>query len=425
MQQQDGYFLSKTNPIANTDQREMEDRAMRLMARPEIEKAAQFAKFLFRQVYEHTAGEQMKRFDEAMEEYAFHYAMRAVGRDGQYPGIARFMTPRHHWFGRDVPGSRWGMDSPDFCYRIVSIDHGSNYVIRGKTTCDPAVTSHYSLMGENNAAPTILSLLDGLDVPKDANGEFEITVGPDAADGRTNHIQTQPGTMQIWNRDAISDWNAQTPNAMRIEKLDPPSRNPLSDDELVAWLAPAITDGVYYEYYMAATLMVRPPNEIRPPASSGPFGGMASQYTTSANIVLDDDEVLIITTNSAGAMFRNSVLGDVLFNSLNYWDHTSCLNSAQMAEDETGLFTCVVAHHDPGVHNWLDTTGVRQTLWGQRWQSFPGGVAKEAPTIETKLVRLDDLEKNLPAGVRRIDAAGRKAQIEARQTGVASRYADS
>jgi hypothetical protein len=421
----DGYFLSKTNPVATTDQREMEDRALRLMARPEIEKARQFATFLFRQVYEHTAGEQMKRFDEAMEEYAFHYAMRAVGRDGQYPGIARFMTPRHHWFGRDVPGSRWGMDSPDFCYRIISVDHGSNYVIRGRTTFDPAVTSHYSLMGENNAAPTILKLLDGLDVPKDANGEFEITVGPDPAEGRANHIQTQPGTMQIWNRDAISDWNAQTPNAMRIEKLDPPSRDPLSDDELVAWLAPAITDGVYYEYYMAATLMVRPPNVIKPPASSGPFGGMASQYTTAAHIALEDDEALIITTNGAGALFRNSVLGDVLFNSLNYWDHTSCLNSAQMAADETGLFTCVVAHRDPGVHNWLDTTGVRQMLWGQRWQSFPGGVASEQPTIEAKLVRLDDLERALPEGVRRIDAEGRKAQIAARQAGVASRYVDS
>ncbi|MDG2003240.1 MAG: hypothetical protein P8J20_07905 [Novosphingobium sp.] len=422
---QDGYFLSKTNPIANTDQREMEDRAMRLLARPEIEKAHAMTDFLFRQVYQHTAGEQMKRFDEAVGEYVFHYAMRAVGRDGQYPGVARFMTPGHHWFGRDVPGSRWGMDSPDFCYRILSVDHGSNYVIRGKSTCDEPITSFYSLMGENNAAPTILSLLDGLDVPKAANGEFEITVGPDDSDGRANHIQTQPGTMQIWNRDAISDWNAQTPNALQIEKLDPVTRDPLSDDELVAWLAPAITDGVYYEYYMAATLMVRPPNEIKPPASSGPFGGMASQYTTAANIVLEDDEALIITTNGAGALFRNSVLGDVLFNSLNYWDNTSCLNSAQMAADETGLFTSVVAHHDPGVHNWLDTTGVRQMIWGQRWQSFPGGVAKEQPTIEAKLVKLDDLEKNMPQGALRIDATGRAEQVAARQAGVASRYVDS
>jgi len=422
--EKDGYFLSEANPVATTDQREMEDHAIRLMARPEIEKAAQVATFLFRQVYENTAGQQMHRFEEAMEEYVFHYAMRAVGRDGQYPGIARFMTPRHHWFGRDVPGSRWGMDSPDFCYRIVSVDHGSNYVLRGQATCEEPITSFYSLMGENNAAPTILSLLDGLDVPRDAQGNFEITIGPEAADGRPNHIQTQPGTMQIWNRDAISDWNAQTPNAMRIELLDPPSRDPLSDDDLVAWLAPAITDGVYYEYYMAATLMTRPPNVIRPPASSGPFGGMASQATTSAHIVLEDDEALIVTTNKAGAEFRNSVLGDVLFNSLNYWDHTSCLNSAQMAADETGLYTCVVAPHDPGVHNWLDTTGVREMLWGQRWQSFPGGAPSEKPTIEAKLVKLDDLAKNLPDGVLRIDAAGRKAQIKARQAGVARRYID-
>ncbi len=77
------------------------------------------------------------------------------------------------------------------------------------------------------------------------------------------------------------------------------------------------------------------------------------------------------------------------------------------------------------MHNWLDTTGVRQTLWGQRWQSFAGGVVEEQPTIEARLVRFDDLEKQMPAGVVRIDAVGRHQQITARQAGIASRYVDS
>ena len=35
---QDGFFLSETNPCANVDQRDIEDVAMRLIRRPEVER---------------------------------------------------------------------------------------------------------------------------------------------------------------------------------------------------------------------------------------------------------------------------------------------------------------------------------------------------------------------------------------------------
>jgi hypothetical protein len=38
-----------------------------------------------------------------------------------------------------------------------------------------------------------------------------------------------------------------------------------------------------------------------------------------------------------------------------YWPRTGTLNMSQMAADNDGSFTSVVAHQDPGVYNWLDT----------------------------------------------------------------------
>ena len=35
----EGYFLSRENPAATTEQREVEDLALRLMARPELQRA--------------------------------------------------------------------------------------------------------------------------------------------------------------------------------------------------------------------------------------------------------------------------------------------------------------------------------------------------------------------------------------------------
>lgn len=410
------------NPIASAEQRLLEDRAMRLVADPLVRRARAMAGLLFGRVHLATPAEHMRRFDDAVDEYVFHYAMRAVASDGEYPVIVRFMTPPHHWFGRDVPGSRWAGDSPDFCYRIVTAVHGNRYVLRGRASCPRPPTSHYALMADNSAAPTILSLLDGLDIMMGSDGCFEITIGPEPADGRANHIQTSPGAYQIWVRDALQDWVAQSPNLLSIEKIGAPARDPLSDDELARWMDRSIRDGIYYSYYMTATATVKQPNAIMPVESSGAFGGMASQYSTGAMFQIEDDEALILTTNPAGALFRNAVLTDVFMNSLDYREHTSSLNSEQMAPDEEGTFTYVLARRDPGVHNWLDPVGLRQTLFGHRWQSFAGGAAKEIPAIAGRLVKFADLERELPPGVRRIDAAGRERQIAARREGYDARF---
>jgi hypothetical protein len=133
---------------------------------------------------------------------------------------------------------------------------------------------------------------------------------------------------------------------------------------------------------------------------------------------------MIITVNDAGAGFRNVVLHEAFYISLDYWERSSSLNMAQMAADESGSFTYVVAHRDPGVHNWLDTCGLRRSIIGHRWQAFPGGVASTRPQFSSRVVRLENLEKTLPPGVRRIDAAGREAQLAARRAGFQRRFID-
>src|SRR5262245_6953478 len=120
----DDLFLSAENPIATTHQREQEDLAMRLLQRPEMEKARTFAEFLWREGMQYYAQDQWHLFDQMIGEYAYHYALRTVASDPCEPKVVRFMVPPHGWFGRDVPGSRWGGDSPDFIYRIIPIEHG-------------------------------------------------------------------------------------------------------------------------------------------------------------------------------------------------------------------------------------------------------------------------------------------------------------
>jgi hypothetical protein len=420
----DGYFMSPENPLATTDQREVEDMALRVVRRPELQRAKALAGHLWREVAAYPAAEQMSRFDGMIEEYVFHHALRAATSDPNQPRVARFMAPAHRWFGRDVPGSRWAGDSPDFIYRMISVGHGGRYEIRGRPTCADPPTVNYALMSDNTAAPSILGLLDSLDMTFEADGGFVITVDAQPAEGRPNHIQAPPGAWQVWVRDALGDWLAQSPNALRVVRLDPPDRAPLTEDEIARRAARSALDGLYYAYFCTRSTTALEPNVMLGPQSSGPLGGMATQRTCRVNACLAPDEAMIVTTTAAGALFRNAVLQDVFMISLDYWARVSSLNMAQMAADADGRFTYVIAHEDPGVHNWLDTGGLRQTIFGQRWQAFAREGGHEEPQVWAQVVKLRDLESALPDGVRRVDGAGRREQLALRAAGFRRRFID-
>jgi hypothetical protein len=97
----------------------------------------------------------------------------------------------------------------------------------------------------------------------------------------------------------------------------------------------------------------------------------------------------------------------------------------QMAADRDGRFTYVVAHRDPGIHNWLDTNGLREVIFGHRWQAFPPNHSGETPTLSVRLVKFAELDAELPPGIQRIDGAGRQEQLARREAGFNGRFKDN
>jgi hypothetical protein len=93
-----------------------------------------------------------------------------------------------------------------------------------------------------------------------------------------------------------------------------------------------------------------------------------------------------------------------------------------LAERDDGCFTYVVAHQDPGVYNWLDTGGLRRTIFGHCWQVLPRDGSAEAPFLSARTVKFKELETALPRGARRIDGTGRREQIARREAGFKRRF---
>ena len=418
----EGYFLSADNPAATIEQRELEGVALRVMARPELRRAHSFVSMLWKNGAAWPMRGQMDLFEAAVEEYVFFYVLRAVNSDAGYPKILRYTDAPGHWFGHDVPGSRWGGSSANFIYRCIPIEHGGRYEIHGMATCAERPTVTYSLTADSAATPSTFSVLDSQGMVLGEDGSFIVTIDSEPANGRVNHIQTQPVEQYMLIRDALGDWLAQSPNALRVLRLNAPQRPPMTEDEIAQRAARMVVDGFYYAYYCTLSANGQAPNDIRQPSSSAAFGGMASQWGCKSNLQLAADEALILTANDAGALFRDVSLCSVFFTTLDYWAHINGLNMKQMARDEDRRFTYVIAHQDPGVHNWLDTGRRQQLIFGHRWQSFPPSGATETPTLSPRLVKFAELERALPRGVTRIDAAGRRAQLASRAAGFRRRY---
>jgi hypothetical protein len=409
------------NPLYTPEQKMIEDRALALLARDDIARVRAMCAMLWKSATAWPSRDQADRFDNMIDEYMFHHAMRAANGDANHPRATRFMAAAHHWYGRDVPGSRWGGDSPDFVYRTIPIDHEGKVEIHGSIVGKGPHSVNYSLMSNNSAAPQTLTILDSLDMDIAADGTFVITMDPSPADGRKNHLQTKPGADFIMVRDALGDWLVDSPNALKVVRLDPQA-GPKGEDQMAQHLAKIAVDGVYYSFFITQSGNWEPPNHLRQPQSSGAYGGMPSQWGCKGNLDIGPDDALIVRSNSAGATFRNLVITDAFHLSIEYWKRTSSLNMVQMAADENGEFTFVVSPRDPGIHNWIDTGGVRRMQFGQRFQAFERGVEHEDPWMTVKLVKFDDLAKELPDGVRPIDSAGRAKQVADRQAGVARRF---
>jgi len=344
---QDEHFLSAVNPCATVDQREIEDTALRLIRRPQIEQARKHASLLWRSVMEYPAGPQMSLFEAMMDEYTFNYAIKAANSDPTRPRVVRSYSPAARWFGRDIPGSRWGGDNPDNAYRLIPVEAGGRYEIYGKRMPGGVCNVSYALVA-NTATSVTQSLLEDHELKVGADGTFTITVDDNPAEGRANHLQSKPGALYVFIRDSMGDWEKETPNSLRARRLDRGAGSPLTDEEMAQRAARYMVSDVYLLYWFTRLNYNFPANMMREPRGSGPVGGLRTQMGSQGVIRLADDEAMIITSNAAGAAYRGLVLHDIWYRTIDYWKRQSSVNNGQMVANEDGRYTMVVSHRDPG-----------------------------------------------------------------------------
>ena len=326
-------------------------------------------------------------------------------------------TPRE-WRGRTIPCTGTAGDNPDNIYRGAVLDGSSRYEITGKF--DPKRRASQFIVqlgpGEPGFAPEragsaaeavkVLGVFTDRSLNVAPDGTFRFTVG--GPSGAANHVVTPPGPVSIGFRDSMSDWK-QEPARLTLRRLDDGPPRAFDPDELRRRVVGRLGDyvrgwAVFPQYWFGG---------LKLNSYGGPLGREGGWgFVAGLRFSLAPDEALAVTVSKGSAGYLGFQVVDPWTLAADARRNLTSLNLAQAAPDRDGNYTYVISPRDPGVANWLDTTGLHDGFGVIRWQATPPGATKDGLLRSFRVIKLADAAK-LP-GVARTTLAKRQAQMAQR-----------
>ena len=398
--------------------------------------------------------------------YVCGAAERAFAEDTDFPYFKRAVPPHNK--------STW--DNADNLYLSAAIDADQYYRIRGRardtrhwrgeaavTPCAPWYViftgiTHYT--GDSGGLAELVPAVtnntgsvDTQDLQVDAEGCFEIRVGPERPEGyEGNFLCTktrlesgeEQGARYIICRELFGDWEREENleleivNVARISAPQAPAdpgatvaklrrAGEIVNHQMRFWndFFATILNG--YGTSAAPTPYAFPARNqaIQPSPPSATVGaGQATNIYAGGLYELGPDEALIVEQSiPVMPVYTGFNLCNIWGESYDYANYTSSLNNVQALADSDGKVRYVIAHEDPGVNNWIDTTGHPEGMLSQRWAYHE--VPEEMPRVETRVVRVSEVLAHLPADTVRVSTEERREQVRVRQEHSQRRYCQS
>jgi hypothetical protein len=151
-------------------------------------------------------------------------------------------------------------------------------------------------------------------------------------------------------------------------------------------------------------------------------GGQSTNLYAGGVYQLDDNEALLVKKFvPIEPQFMGFHLSNQWGESLDFESYQSSLNAAQMQRDTDGGCRLVVCRHNPGIANWVDTTGLPHGYLTIRWTYSRQPPKKQWPSLNVGKIRFGEIEEKFTQ-VHRISAEELQAKILTRHIHVQRRY---
>jgi hypothetical protein len=397
--------------------------------------------------------------------YLFGFLFGAVERsfleDSDFPYFRRAIQPM----------DKATIDNADALYLSAAIDGDRQYRIRGRVEdhrhwYDHGVQptgakapqyvifeAHNAYAGDSGAlaelAPggrVITGAIDSDSLIVDETGRFDILVAPERpADHEGNFLCTKHITdsgsataTYVIVRSLFHDWAREVSPELHIapvgsQAAHPDPLNPRDVAERMRRVSDIVQGQMkfwneFYDIVLGAFAdndehSFMPRNGLNAPnkAQQATGGGQSTNVYSGGMYDLGPDEALVIeVVTPIRPSYSGFHLANLWGESLDYANHVSSLNAYQAKPDADGTTRFVVAHVDPGVPNWLDTTGLPKGFLTLRWTYTQ--LPEELPTLTVTKVSLDDLASHLPSETHTVSPHERREQVRIRQEHVQRRY---
>lgn len=356
--------------------------------------------------------------------YAFVLAMLIARLEDQV-----VFDPDVPYFRVIDPRTREGGDNADQRYLSSRLNGGDSYRIWGNVGSARRldVQIYAGAPFESGSRGRMASFLSFEDLDVAGDGTFDVIASPSPTPG--NWLENpQDGTAMLV-RQVYSDWDDDAPGEVHIDRIghEGSLKPALTDGVLADRLRAAAADlgtrvNLWPAFVAARYLDTAPVNTISPLMDPGSLGGVPGRWMAHGTFDLADDEALIVTTWPAPGNYQGIQLCDLWFSSLEYANRQTSLTGDQAHLDADGCYRFVVAGADPGVANWLDTTGFRRGVILLRFDGTDGTSIDPDHQPVAQKVALAELAGHLPAGTPRCTPADRTAQLARRRRHVQRRF---
>ena len=141
------------------------------------------------------------------------------------------------------------------------------------------------------------------------------------------------------------------------------------------------------------------------------MSGLKGQFYYEGAYELADDEALISEVRVPQSYrYWSIILTNELYETTDWYNNQASLNDVQGVVDPDGVFRTVISSRDPGVHNWLDTSGYPAGAIQGRWFE-----ASEKPMPTIRKVKAADVLSHLPETTRRVNSQERTEALRNRR----------
>lgn len=392
--------------------------------------------------------------------------------------------PAHPHFRRAIqPISKSTIDNADALYLNAEIDGNRQYRLQARVR-PGRKPPHYVILEAGTAyagdSGSIAELrpgsragtgaIDSSQLAVAPDGSFEILVAPERPAGYSGNFVAsrkvrparEPGGVatvhvarHLTLRELFHDWEHEDALDLELLSLDDDGRSPapfspasvpLDAARAAAQLRhmAAIVENQmkFWNEFYAVVLETHadmngdgkrfmPRNDFNAPnaATLATGGGQSTNVYAGGVYELGADEALVVEIRvPVPPLYQGFHLANLWGESLDYANHQSSLNAFQTEWESDGVAghsgaRCaryVIAHRDPGVANWLDTTGLPVGFMTFRWTyaEVPG----ELPTVTVTRVGVDATAMLVDPTDTGVSADERRQVIGERQRHVQRRY---